>query len=157
MATQGHGYTRAWLHKGMEIVFVFAMHITLNIEYGQGGERLMILENGDFSCQFNACELFGHNIVLLTSLTQTLLHVLLKIIQSSSLHNVMVLFSLPICTHQEKVPGRNKLRPVLLGISREGVMRLDTKTKAVLQTWPLTTILNYPTTPSSFSLVRGWW
>ena len=118
----------------------------------------MILENGDFSCQFNACELFGHNMsTLLTSLTQTLLHVLLKIIQSSSFLNVMVLFSLPICTHQEKVPGRNKLRPVLLGISREGVMRLDTKTKAVLQTWPLTTILNYPTTPSSFSLVRGWW
>jgi len=52
------------------------------------------------------------------------------------------------------MPGRNKLRPVLFGISRESVMRLDKKTKSVIKTWPLTTVQSYASTPSSFSLVR---
>ena len=58
---------------------------------------------------------------------------------------------------QEKIPGRNKLRPVLVGISREGVLRLDKKTKAVLKVWPLTTVRSYVATPSSFSLVCHLW
>ena len=58
---------------------------------------------------------------------------------------------------QEKIHGRNKFRPVLVGISREGVLRLDKKTKAVLKVWPLTTVRSYVATPSSFSLVRQLW
>ena len=54
-------------------------------------------------------------------------------------------------------PGQNKLRPVLVVISREGVLRLDKKTKAVLKVWPLTTVRSYVATPSSFSLVRQLW
>ena len=54
---------------------------------------------------------------------------------------------------QEKTPGRNKLRPVLLGVSRDGVHRLDKTSKTLLQRWPLSTVKSYASTPSSFCLV----
>jgi talin len=41
---------------------------------------------------------------------------------------------------QEKIPGKNKLIPRLLGITRESVMRVDETTKEVIKTWPLTTV-----------------
>lgn len=55
---------------------------------------------------------------------------------------------------QEKIPGRNKLRAVLLGISRDGVLRLDRTTKALLQRWPLSTVKSMASTPTSFCLVN---
>ena len=61
----------------------------------------------------------------------------------------------PSLPAQEKKPGRNKLRPVLLGVSRDCVMRVHWKTKDILQTWPLTTIQSYATTPKSFSMVHN--
>ncbi|MEQ2217997.1 hypothetical protein XENOCAPTIV_027718, partial [Xenoophorus captivus] len=41
---------------------------------------------------------------------------------------------------QEKMKSKNKLVPRLLGITKESVMRVDEKTKDVVQEWPLTTV-----------------
>nr|CAD2148494.1 unnamed protein product [Meloidogyne enterolobii] len=38
---------------------------------------------------------------------------------------------------KEKMPGKNKLIPRLLGVNKESVMRVDERTKAVLKEWPL--------------------
>ena len=56
---------------------------------------------------------------------------------------------------QEKMRGRNKLVPRLLGITRESVMRVDETTKEVLKTWPLTTVRRWAASPNSFTLVRS--
>ena len=54
---------------------------------------------------------------------------------------------------QEKMRGRNKLVPRLLGITRESIMRVDENTKEVLKTWPLTTVRRWAASPNSFTLV----
>ena len=56
---------------------------------------------------------------------------------------------------QEKMRGRNKLVPRLLGITRESIMRVDENTKEVLKTWPLTTVRRWAASPNSFTLVGG--
>lgn len=38
---------------------------------------------------------------------------------------------------KEKLPGKNRLIPRLLGVNKESVMRVDERTKAVLKDWPL--------------------
>lgn len=50
--------------------------------------------------------------------------------------------------------GKNKLVPRLLGITKDSVMRVDEKTKEVLQEWPLTTVKRWAASPKSFTLVR---
>lgn len=55
---------------------------------------------------------------------------------------------------QEKMKGKNKLVPRLLGITKDSVMRVDEKTKEVLQEWPLTTVKRWAASPKSFTLVR---
>lgn len=54
---------------------------------------------------------------------------------------------------QEKMKGKNKLVPRLLGITKESVMRVDEKTKDVVQEWPLTTVKRWAASPKSFTLV----
>uniref|UniRef100_A0A8C3TBH9 Talin 2 n=1 Tax=Chelydra serpentina TaxID=8475 RepID=A0A8C3TBH9_CHESE len=54
---------------------------------------------------------------------------------------------------KEKMKGKNKLVPRLLGITKESVMRVDEKTKEVLQEWPLTTVKRWAASPKSFTLV----
>lgn len=49
--------------------------------------------------------------------------------------------------------GKNKLVPRLLGITKESVMRVDEKTKDVVQEWPLTTVKRWAASPKSFTLV----
>ena len=49
--------------------------------------------------------------------------------------------------------GKNKLVPRLLGITKDSVMRVDEKTKEVLQEWPLTTVKRWAASPKSFTLV----
>lgn len=48
---------------------------------------------------------------------------------------------------KEKMPGKNKLIPRLLGVNKESVMRVDERTKAVLKEWPLE--------QANFNLFRG--
>lgn len=82
---------------------------------------------------------------------------------SLSLPSTVYTCFLPLpCTHthshtypQEKMRGRNKLVPRLLGITRESIMRVDENTKEVLKTWPLTTVRRWAASPNSFTLVRG--
>lgn len=50
--------------------------------------------------------------------------------------------------------GKNKLVPRLLGITKESVMRVDEKTKEVIQEWNLTNIKRWAASPKSFTLVR---
>lgn len=56
---------------------------------------------------------------------------------------------------QEKMKGKNKLVPRLLGVTKDSVLRLDEKTKEVLQTWPLTTVRRWCASPNTFTLDFG--
>jgi len=56
---------------------------------------------------------------------------------------------------KEKMKGRNRLVPRLLGISKESVMRVDENTKQVLKTWPLTTVRRWAASSNSFTLDFG--
>uniref|UniRef100_A0A8C6KCU1 Talin 1 n=1 Tax=Nothobranchius furzeri TaxID=105023 RepID=A0A8C6KCU1_NOTFU len=56
---------------------------------------------------------------------------------------------------QEKMKGKNKLVPRLLGITKESVMRVDEKTKEVIQEWSLTNIKRWAASPKSFTLDFG--
>ena len=50
--------------------------------------------------------------------------------------------------------SKNKLVPRLLGITKESVLRVEEKTKDVVQEWPLTTVKRWAASPKSFTLVR---
>ncbi|EDV28944.1 uncharacterized protein TRIADDRAFT_19795, partial [Trichoplax adhaerens] len=56
---------------------------------------------------------------------------------------------------KEKIKGKNKLAPRLLGITRDSVLRVDEKTKEVLKSWPLTTIRRWAASANSFTLDFG--
>ncbi|RWS31093.1 talin-1-like protein [Leptotrombidium deliense] len=56
---------------------------------------------------------------------------------------------------KEKVKGKNKLVPRLLGVTKDSVLRLDEKTKEILKTWPLTTVKRWAASPNSFTLDFG--
>ncbi|KAK3096284.1 hypothetical protein FSP39_025308 [Pinctada imbricata] len=56
---------------------------------------------------------------------------------------------------KEKMPGKNKLVPRLLGITKESVVRMDEKTKEIMKTWPLTTVRRWAASPNSFTLDFG--
>ncbi|XP_042191585.1 talin-1 [Callorhinchus milii] len=56
---------------------------------------------------------------------------------------------------KEKMKGKNKLVPRLLGITKESVMRVDERTKEVIQEWSLTNIKRWAASPKSFTLDFG--
>ncbi|THD23639.1 Talin-1 [Fasciola hepatica] len=56
---------------------------------------------------------------------------------------------------KEKLKGRNKLVPRLFGVSKESVMRVDEKTKEILETWPLTRIRRWAARSNLFILDFG--
>ncbi|EEB19421.1 Talin-2, putative [Pediculus humanus corporis] len=56
---------------------------------------------------------------------------------------------------KEKIKGKNKLAPRLLGVTKDSVLRLDEKTKEILQTWPLTTVKRWGASPNTFTLDFG--
>ncbi|CAH8495829.1 unnamed protein product [Heterobilharzia americana] len=56
---------------------------------------------------------------------------------------------------KEKLKGRNKLVPRLFGVSKESVMRVDEKTKEILETWSLTRIRRWAATANLFTLDFG--
>ncbi|XP_064421922.1 talin-2 [Latimeria chalumnae] len=56
---------------------------------------------------------------------------------------------------KEKMKGKNKLVPRLLGITKDSVLRVDEKTKEVMQEWPLTTVKRWAASPKSFTLDFG--
>lgn len=56
---------------------------------------------------------------------------------------------------KEKMKGKNKLVPRLLGITKDSVVRMDEKTKEILKTWPLTALKRWAPSPNSFTLDLG--
>ncbi|XP_072756021.1 talin-2 isoform X1 [Anoplolepis gracilipes] len=56
---------------------------------------------------------------------------------------------------KEKMKGKNKLVPRLLGVTKDSVLRLDEKTKEILKTWPLTTVRRWGASPNTFTLDFG--
>lgn len=56
---------------------------------------------------------------------------------------------------KEKMPGKNKLVPRLLGVTKDSVLRLDERTKEILKTWPLTTVRRWAASPNTFTLDFG--
>ncbi|XP_071826675.1 talin-1-like isoform X5 [Apostichopus japonicus] len=56
---------------------------------------------------------------------------------------------------KEKMKGKNKLVPRLLGINKESVVRVDERTKEILKTWPLTHVRRWAASPKSFTLDFG--
>ncbi|KAG9508712.1 Talin-1, partial [Fragariocoptes setiger] len=56
---------------------------------------------------------------------------------------------------KEKVSGKSKLVPRLLGVTKDCVMRVDANTKAILKTWPLTTVKRWAASLNSFTLDFG--
>lgn len=56
---------------------------------------------------------------------------------------------------KEKMKGRNRLVPRLLGVTKDSVLRLDEKTKEILKTWPLTTVRRWAASPNVFTLDFG--
>ncbi|XP_065168829.1 talin-2-like isoform X5 [Atheta coriaria] len=56
---------------------------------------------------------------------------------------------------KEKMKGKNKLVPRLLGVTKDSVLRLDEHTKEMLQCWPLTTVKRWGASPSTFTLDFG--
>ncbi|KAG7155036.1 Talin-2-like, partial [Homarus americanus] len=53
---------------------------------------------------------------------------------------------------KEKMKGKNRLVPRLLGVTKDSVLRLDEKTKEILKTWPLTTVRRWAASPNTFTL-----
>lgn len=53
---------------------------------------------------------------------------------------------------KEKMKGKNKLTPRLLGVTKDSVLRLDEKTKEIMKTWPLTTVRRWAASPNTFTL-----
>ena len=64
-------------------------------------------------------------------------------------------FEMYDCILQEKMKGKNRLVPRLLGVTKDSVLRLDEKTKEILKTWPLTTVRRWAASPNVFTLDFG--
>ncbi|XP_049542134.1 talin-2 isoform X2 [Anopheles darlingi] len=56
---------------------------------------------------------------------------------------------------KEKMMGKNKLVPRLLGVTKDSVLRLDELTKEILKSWPLTTVRRWGASPNTFTLDFG--
>ncbi|XP_072378613.1 talin-1 isoform X3 [Diabrotica undecimpunctata] len=56
---------------------------------------------------------------------------------------------------KEKMKGKNKLVPRLLGVTKDSVLRLNEQTKEILQTWPLTQVRRWGASPNTFTLDFG--
>ena len=55
--------------------------------------------------------------------------------------------------HQEMAQHQKKLIPCLLGITRESIIKVDSNTKIILKTWPLSTVRRWNSSPNTFTLV----
>lgn len=56
---------------------------------------------------------------------------------------------------KEKMKGKNKLVPRLLGVNKDCVMRVDEKTKEVMKVWPLEQVRRWAASPNTFTLDFG--
>ncbi|CAF3837471.1 unnamed protein product [Rotaria magnacalcarata] len=56
---------------------------------------------------------------------------------------------------KEKMSGKNKLVPRLLGVTKESIVRVDERTKDFLEVWPLTHVKRWTASPNTFTLDFG--
>ncbi|KAL3315250.1 Talin-1 [Cichlidogyrus casuarinus] len=56
---------------------------------------------------------------------------------------------------KEKVKGKSKLIPRLLGVSKDSVIRMDEKTKEILKIWPLTSVYKIAASQNAFTMDFG--
>ena len=56
---------------------------------------------------------------------------------------------------KEQVKGKNKLTPRLLGVTKDGILRLDEKTKEIIETWPLESVNRWAATQNIFTIDVG--
>lgn len=56
---------------------------------------------------------------------------------------------------KEEMKGKSKLVPRILGVSKDSVLRLDERTKEILQNWPLTSVRRWGASPHTFTLDFG--
>ncbi|CAF1239126.1 unnamed protein product, partial [Adineta ricciae] len=56
---------------------------------------------------------------------------------------------------KEKMSGKNKLVPRLLGVTKESIIRVDERTKDFLEIWPLTHVKRWTASPNTFTLDFG--
>jgi len=56
---------------------------------------------------------------------------------------------------KEEMKGKNKLVPRILGVTKESVLRLDERSKEILQNWPLTSVRRWGASPQTFTLDFG--
>ncbi|UJR28105.1 hypothetical protein I4U23_009360 [Adineta vaga] len=56
---------------------------------------------------------------------------------------------------KEKMSGKNKLVPRLLGVTKESIVRVDERTKEFLEHWPLTHVKRWTASPNTFTLDFG--
>uniref|UniRef100_A0A8C7DG51 Talin 2a n=1 Tax=Oncorhynchus kisutch TaxID=8019 RepID=A0A8C7DG51_ONCKI len=120
--------------------------VQLNLLYVQARDDIL---NGSHPVSFDkACEGKDHkNCGEMTEIEAKVKYVKL----ARSLRTYGVSFFLV----KEKMKSKNKLVPRLLGITKESVMRLEEKTKDVVQEWPLTTVKRWAASPKSFTLDFG--
>ncbi|TRY84654.1 hypothetical protein DNTS_021001 [Danionella cerebrum] len=78
-----------------------------------------------------------------------------KLARSLRTYGVSFFLVKVILLMHEKMKSKNKLVPRLLGITKESVMRVDEKSKEVVQEWPLTTVKRWAASPKSFTLDFG--
>lgn len=56
---------------------------------------------------------------------------------------------------KEKVEGKNKLTPRLLGVNKDSVLRVDEKTKHVIKEYPLEQVRSFVPGAKTFTLVSA--
>ncbi|CAF4428005.1 unnamed protein product, partial [Adineta steineri] len=55
----------------------------------------------------------------------------------------------------EKMSGKNKLVPRLLGVTKDSIIRVDERSKDFLEVWPLTHVKRWTASPNTFTLDFG--
>ncbi|CAF1156243.1 unnamed protein product [Adineta steineri] len=56
---------------------------------------------------------------------------------------------------KEKMSGKNKLVPRLLGVTKDSIIRVDERSKDFLEVWPLTHVKRWTASPNTFTLDFG--
>lgn len=111
----------------------------------------IIIQSLDVDCGWGILGVHTFFSALLSILFETFLYFLFQYIyvgEARSLKTYGVTFYLV----KEKMKGKNKLVPRLLGVTKDSVLRLDEKTKEILKTWPLTTVRRWAASPNTFTL-----
>ena len=72
------------------------------------------------------------------------------------MHGNYLIMTLTACVHfrhQEMAQHQKRLIPCLLGVTRESIIKVDSNTKAVIKTWPLSIVRRWGSSPNIFTLV----